>query len=71
MTELEESRTYCSQNVYDLTVDGQCGKASTSLGWSNSRKNRKYLKLIRVSNRDNVQNIKEKREFSTNDLVND
>ena len=44
-------RKYSYLNVNDLSPEGQYGQASTTLGWSNSRKNRKYLKLIWVSNR--------------------
>ena len=64
-------RKYCYLNVNDLSPEGQYGQASTTLGWSNSRKNRKYLKLIWVSNRGNVQNVKEKGGFLANDLIND
>ena len=65
-------RKYSYLNVNDLSPEGQYGQPSTTLGWSNSRKNRKYLKLIWVSNRGNVQNTKEKGGGGlANDLIND
>lgn len=54
-------RSYCF-NANDLSEDGPYGKTAKSLGWSNSRKNRNYLKLIWSSNRGNVQNLEEGRE---------
>lgn len=62
-------RRFCF-NANDLSEDGPYGKTAKSLGWSNSRKNRKYLKLIWCSNRGNVQNLEEGREQSDGILEN-
>lgn len=51
-------RRFCF-NANDMSEDGPYGKTAKSLGWSNSRKNRKYLKLMWCSNRGNVQNLEE------------
>lgn len=56
-------RRYCF-NAYDLSEDGPYGRTARSLGWSNSSKNRNYLKLIWSSKRGNVQILEEGREQS-------
>lgn len=62
-------RRFCF-NANDMSEDGPYGKTAKSLGWSNSRKNRKYLKLMWCSNRGNVQNLEEGREQSDGILEN-
>ena len=40
-------RKFCnSNNVFDMSETGPFGTAAEALRWSNSFKNRKYLKLI-------------------------
>ena len=48
-------RKFCNSiNVFDLSETGPFGTAAEALQWSNSLKNRKYLKLIWTTNRGNV-----------------
>lgn len=49
-------RTFCTpSNDDDLSENGPFGQSANSLSWSNSMKNRKYLKLIWANNRGNVR----------------
>lgn len=48
-------RTFCTPfNDDDLSENGPFGQSANSISWSNSMKNRKYLKLIWAFNRGNV-----------------
>lgn len=51
-------RTFCTPfNDDDLSENGPFGQSANSISWSNSMKNRKYLKLIWAFNRGNVRDI--------------